>query len=93
MDDELGDGWTPLHIAAFQGRATLIAQLLAADADTEASTYAGVDTALFLAAVRDDQESQRLLIRHGANTFACRKNGSNIQEYAKNRLVLQPYLH
>ena len=83
MDDELGDGWTPLHCAVLSGHAELIWILLAAGADTEARTDVSGDTALFLAALQDDQYAQRLLIQFGAKTLARRKDGSNIQEFVQ----------
>ena len=83
IDDELGDGWTPLHCAAFRGHPNLLQKRLAAGADTEARTHVGGDTALFLAALRRDRKIGRLLIRHGANAFAYRNDGSNIREFVR----------
>ena len=81
MDGEVGDGWTPLHCAAFCGYAQIAWVLLGAGADTEAKTHVGGDTPLFLASLRDDEEMRRLLIRHGADTLARRKDDSGIEEF------------
>ena len=83
LDDELGDGWTPLHVAAWVGGATLTQLLLAAGADPEARTCAGGNTPLFICGLLNQTTCWRALVQGGANTFACRKDGSNVNEYVQ----------
>jgi len=41
VDARSNDGWTPLHLAAWNGRDSIVEMLLAADADVDARTNAG----------------------------------------------------
>ena len=66
------DGWTPLHLAAFFGRAEAVDVLLAHGADVRA-TDAGGHTSLHHAAFRDDVGLVNALLAHGADATA--KNG------------------
>ena len=83
MDDEMGDGWTTLHLAVSLAQRTLVELLLAAGANTEAITYANGDTPLLHFARIGHREMWSLMVQHGENTLSCRMDGSNIQEYVE----------
>jgi ankyrin repeat protein len=72
-----GDGWTPLHLAAFFGRAQAAARLLDAGADIAAvSTNATANTPLHAAiAGRTDLTTIELLVQRGADVNARGEGG------------------
>lgn len=71
------DGWTPLHLTAFFGRADAASVLLDAGADTEAvSDNPSANTPLCAAlAGASDPELVRLLVTRGANVRARAGHG------------------
>lgn len=84
MNDEVGDGWSPLHCAVYCGNHEILKMLLIHGADPEAITNLRGHTALFQAAVRDDLIAARLLVRiGGANMYACRRDGLDIKGFGQ----------
>lgn len=70
------DGWTPLQLAAFFGRAELANALLDRGADIEArSTNASKNTPLHAAAAGGNTELVGLLLIRGANANARQESG------------------
>src|SRR4030095_6081306 len=66
-------GYTPLLMAAEQGRAGVIAALLAAGADAKAGNITGT-TPLMLAALSGDAKSVTVLVENGAEIDAREKS-------------------
>ena len=60
-----GDGWTPLHLAAFFGHAKIVELLIAQGADVHAPN-GEAKTPLTLATEKNHREVAALLRRHGA---------------------------
>jgi ankyrin repeat protein len=71
-----GDGWTPLHLAAFFGHPELAAALLDRGADVNArSTNSMKNTPLHAAAAGGNIELVRLLLERGADANATQERG------------------
>lgn len=73
-----GDGFTPLHLAAFMGHPDAVRQLLAAGADPVAvatSEQVGPVQPLHSAAATRQLECARLLVEHGADVNARQSGG------------------
>jgi uncharacterized protein len=71
-----GDGWTPLHIAAFFGRAGVALKLIERGAEVDArSTNAMKNTPLHAAAAGRKLELVKLLLTEGANANASQEGG------------------
>jgi len=76
MESHSGDGWTPLHLAAFFGHAELAKGLLNRGANLEArSTNAMQNTPLHAAAAGASVPLVSLLLEHGADANAQQKGG------------------
>jgi ankyrin repeat protein len=78
-----GSGWTPLHVAASEGRKDVAELLLAHGADVNIKTYSG-ETALHWAADRGDKGMAELLLANGANVNATNNFGKTVLCFAKN---------
>jgi ankyrin repeat protein len=71
-----GDGWTPLHLAAFFGHADLAKALLDRGAQVDArSTNAMKNTPLHAAAAGGHTNLVKLLAAHGADVHARQEGG------------------
>ena len=71
-----GDGWTPLHLAAFFGHAELGSALLDRGADVNArSTNNMKNTPLHAAAAGGKTELVELLLKRGADVHATQEGG------------------
>jgi ankyrin repeat protein len=71
-----GDGWTPLHLAAFFGHAEVAIALLDRGADVNArSTNSMKNTPLHAAAAGGNIEVMRLLLERGADVNATQEGG------------------
>lgn len=71
-----GDGWTPLHLAAFFGYPDLASTLLDRGADVNArSTNSMKNTPLHAAAAGGNVELMRLLLDRGADANALQEGG------------------
>jgi uncharacterized protein len=71
-----GDGWTPLHLAAFFGHPEVATALLDRGADVNArSTNAMKNTPLHAAAAGGNIELVRLLLERGADANATQEGG------------------
>ena len=71
-----GDGWTPLHLAAFFGHADLAKALLDRGADVNArSTNSMNNTPLHAAVAGGHLELVRLLLERGADANAAQEGG------------------
>ena len=68
------DGWTPLHLAAWNGRDSIVEMLLAADADVDARTNAGW-TPLYWAARKGHDSIVEILLAAGADVDARSNDG------------------
>jgi uncharacterized protein len=76
LDAHSSDGWTPLHLAAFFGRAELANALLDRGADVNArSTNNMKNTPLHAAAAGGKTELVELLLKHGAAVDATQEGG------------------
>ncbi|HEX4229880.1 MAG TPA: ankyrin repeat domain-containing protein [Bryobacteraceae bacterium] len=76
LESRSGDGWTPLHLAAFFGHDDLVEALLDRGASIEArSTNAMKNTPLHAASAGRHIATLRLLLEHGANANATQEGG------------------
>jgi uncharacterized protein len=76
LEAHSGDGWTPLHLAAFFGHKELAEALLKQGAQVDArSTNAMVNTPLHAATAGRQVELMKLLLEHGANPDATQEGG------------------
>jgi uncharacterized protein len=76
LEAHSGDGWTPLHLAAFFGHAEVASALLDRGADVNArSTNAMKNTPLHAAAAGNNTELMRLLLERGADANATQQGG------------------
>ncbi len=76
VNEPRDDGWTPLHLAAFYGRAGVAELLLTHRADANAvSTNAMVNRPLHAAVAGRHREIVELLLRHGADPNARQHGG------------------
>lgn len=71
-----GDGVTALHWAALMGKAALVQELLAHNANVQAATRLGGYAPLHLAAEAGNGAIVKLLIDHGADVNATTKTGT-----------------
>ena len=80
------DGFTPLHLAAFEGKKDLVELLLKYRADPNILSYEDNYTALHAASVCKDQENAfevaKLLLRYGARTDLIDDQGNKAYDYA-----------
>jgi ankyrin repeat protein len=76
LESRSGDGWTPLHLAAFFGHDDLVKALLDRGASIEArSTNAMKNTPLHAASGGRHISTIKLLLEHGANANATQEGG------------------
>ncbi|HEX4808526.1 MAG TPA: ankyrin repeat domain-containing protein [Bryobacteraceae bacterium] len=76
LEARSGDGWTPLHLAAFFGHDDLVTALLDRGASIEArSTNAMKNTPLHAASAGRHLSTIRLLLDRGANSNATQEGG------------------
>jgi ankyrin repeat protein len=76
LETQSSDGWSPLHLAAFFGRADLATALLDAGADVDArSSNAMKNTPLHAAVAGGNVELVKLLLSRGANPNATQEGG------------------
>lgn len=76
LESHSGDGWTPLHLAAFFGHKELAAALLQQGARVDArSTNTMQNTPLHAAAAGRQIELMKLLLEQGANPDATQEGG------------------
>lgn len=76
LKEHSGDGWTPLHVAAFFGHSEVVNALLDRGADVNArSTNSMKNTPLHAAAAGGNIELVRLLLERGADANASQEGG------------------
>jgi ankyrin repeat protein len=76
LEAHSGDGWTPLHLAAFFGCKPLAEALLAKGADIDSrSTNNMKNTPLHAAVAGRRAALVEFLLEHGANSNACQTGG------------------
>ncbi len=77
-------GWTPLHLAALNGRVDIVASLLEHGADPNVQDKFG-RTPLHLAALNGHVDVVRLLLEHGADPTVKNKDGDTPLDIARAR--------
>ncbi|XP_045459067.1 E3 ubiquitin-protein ligase mib1-like [Melitaea cinxia] len=88
VDDAKDDGYTALHLAAFNNHAE-VAELLVRGGARPDLQNANLQTALHLAVERQHTQIVRLLIAHGANLNICDKDGDTPLHEALRHHTLQ----
>ncbi|XP_041968079.1 E3 ubiquitin-protein ligase MIB1 isoform X2 [Aricia agestis] len=88
IDDAKDDGYTALHLAAFNNHAE-VAELLVRGGARLDLQNANLQTALHLAVERQHTQIVRLLIAHGANLNICDKDGDTPLHEALRHHTLQ----
>ncbi|OWR41872.1 putative mindbomb protein 1 [Danaus plexippus plexippus] len=88
VDDAKDDGYTALHLAAFNNHAEAAELLVRAGARLDLQN-ANLQTALYLAVERQHTQIVRLLITHGANPNICDKDGDTPLHEALRHHTLQ----
>eukprot|EP01045_Picozoa_sp_COSAG04_P022624 COSAG04_NODE_2583_length_3896_cov_90.326574_2_plen_556_part_00 len=76
-------GWTPLMVAAYEGRTPILRLLLAARADVDAVHPATGDTAFHCACFSNQPDCAEALVRAGCDTTARSKGDETGQEIAE----------
>lgn len=69
------NGYTALHLAAFEGEVKEVERLLASGADVDARTEHVLMTPLHIASERGHLEVVQTLLKYGANISACDDSG------------------
>ncbi|CAH0725920.1 unnamed protein product, partial [Brenthis ino] len=88
MDDAKDDGYTALHLAAFNNHSE-VAELLVHGGARLDLQNANLQTALHLAVERQHTQIVRLLVAHGANLNICDKDGDTPLHEALRHHTLQ----